>query len=290
MDSWALCGTRWTLLLYNITSPADTKSEGRSLLAVNHFLAYMHSLILNTMNLAAIFQCSNQYNATAEVARRFRDVYPAAPFLMINDGGEAAMRTVATLFHAEYAPCSKTSCSDEEFSFSDPYLATRYIERIFAAMPAEDCYALLLENDTWVCAQVPLTDLRYDFSGGHSGLMLCSELRGVVQTYRPDLTSKRKLTYANSSGSFLRSSFINTMRTPSDARWKRNVEELFRVKTPITSGELISCLTFMAGGTVGPYAGYYEPTFFRYVIRKKIGYTGGIRIIGKEKSLFEKKE
>jgi hypothetical protein len=45
----------------------------------------------------------------------------------------------------------------------------------------------------------------------------------------------------------------------------------------------------MAGGTVGPYPGYYEPTFLRYVIRKKIGYNGGIRIIGKEKSLFEQK-
>ena len=250
----------------------------------------MHSVILNAMNLAAIFQCSNQYNAAAEVARRFREAYPATPFLMISDGGDRMIKTIADLFHAEYAPCSKTSCSDEEFSFSDPFLATRYIERLFSGMPGEECYVLLLENDIWVCGQVPLTDLRYDFSGGHSGLVLCSELRDVVQKYRPDLTNKRKLTFANSGGSFLRSSFINTMRTPSDARWKRKVEELFCVKTPITSGELISCLTYMAGGSVGPYAGYYEPSFFRYMVRKKIGYTAGIRIIGKEKSLIEKKE
>jgi len=254
------------------------------------FLAYMCTSIINKMNLAAIFQCSNQYRAATEVSRRFRETYPSAPFLIINDGGDPVMNSVSSLFHAEYAPCSKTSCSEEDFVFSDPYLATRYIERLFSGMPGEDCFVLLLENDTWVCGQVPLTDLRYDFSGGHSGLVLSSELRDVVRKYRPDLVNKNKLVFANSSGAFLKSSFINTMRAPSDARWKRRVDDLFCVKTPITSGELLSCLTYMAGGTVGPYPGYYEPTFYRYVIRKKLGYVGGIRVIGKERSLFEKKQ
>jgi hypothetical protein len=245
--------------------------------------------ILKKMNLAAIFQCSNQYKAATEVCKRFREIYPAVPFLIINDGGDPVMGSVSPLFHAEYAPCSKTSCCDEDLKFSDPYLATSYVERLFAGMPEEEGFVLLLENDTWVCGQVPLTDLKYDMSGGRSGLVLCSELRDVVRKYRPDLAKKNKLVFANSGGAFLKSFFINAMRTPNDIRWKRRVGDLFRVKTPITSGELLSCLTYMAGGTVGPYPGYYEPTFLRYVIRKKIGYNGGIRIIGKEKSLFEQK-
>ena len=253
------------------------------------FLAYMWERILNKMNLAAIFQCSNQYRAAVEVCRRFRDIYPSAPFLIINDGGDAVMMSMSSLFHAEYAPCSKTSCSDKDFAFSDPYLATKYVERIFAGMPGEDSFVLLLEKDTWVCGQVLLTDLKYDLSGGHSGLVLCDELRDVVRKYRHDLAKKKKLAFVNTGGAFLKSLFINEMRTPNDIRWKKRVIDLFRVKTPITSGELLTCLTYMEGGTVGPYPGYYEPTFMRYVIRKKIGYSGVIRVVGKEKSLFEKR-
>jgi hypothetical protein len=239
------------------------------------------------MDLAVIYQCGNQYESTVEVARKFREHYPSVPMLMINDGGDAILKSVADLYHADYAQCSKTSCDDSGFVFSDAYSANKYVERILAGVPGDDCFVLLLEDDVRIFAQVPLTDLQYDLSGGHSGLYLSPALAGVVKKYRTDLAGRRRICYAYSGGSFMRSSFMNRMR--DGGNWKTYVDELFIAQSRITSSELLSSLVLIAGGTLGPYAGYYEPSFLIYKFKKKFSITSGIKMVGQEKSLFKKK-
>jgi len=238
------------------------------------------------MDLAAVYQCRNQYEATSEVLTRFRHHYPSVPVLMINDGGDVIMKCISDMYHTEYAPCSKTSCDELEFIFSDPHSAIQYVERILSGIPGDDCFVLLLEDDVWIRAQVPLTDLHYDFSGGHAGLYLSKDLADVVKAGRKGFERTKHILFAYSGGGFLKSSFMNTVRDSS--KWKQYVDALFLVQSRISSGELLSCLVLMAGGTVGPYAGYYEPWFLTYKIKKKIGWDGGVRILGKEKSLIKK--
>ena len=237
------------------------------------------------MEVSAVYLCYKQESAGVQVLTRFREYYPLTPLLVINDGGVDTFKTISMLFHAEYVPCSRTSCSESGVQFANSYTAIKFVERMIAATSDDDRFTLLLEDDVWIYGQVPLTDLKYDMSGGCNGTFLSLDLVSEVKKRQPDI-KKAKLPYSDTAGAFLRSSFIKNMCLKG-REWKTAVHDLLLAQSPISSGELLSCLVYIFNGTVGPYRGYYEPSFFSFKAKKKFGVMGGVKILAKERSLFQ---
>ena len=238
------------------------------------------------MELSAIYNCGRQDDAAVvEVLARFRQHYPMTRLMLINDGGSNILESYAKLFHCEYSLCSRVSSVDSGFQLSEACSAVTYMERILNCIPEDDCWVLLLEDDTWVCDQVPLTDLKYDMCGRSARtLPVCLTL--AIQQKFPTFPLKR-VECADSGGAFLRGSFMRKMR--ENNVWRRNVAIMFSMMEPISSSHLLSVLVYMDGGTIGPYKGYGEPSFLFYKLYSILGKQETVfKILGKQKKKFWK--
>lgn len=236
------------------------------------------------MDLVAIYHCGMQTDAAlAEVLSRFRAKYPACQLKMLNDGGDDLLMSFAKMFHCEYVQCCRVSSHPYLIELASRYDAVKYVERLMAAIPDHDCWVLLLEDDVWIYNQVILNELKYDMCGGYGDTKMPRSVVDAIGQHRDGFPIKN-VKYVKSSGAFLRASFMRGMRSN---KWRKYVETIFDCERSVTSGQLLSALVYMKGGTVGPYSGYFEPSFLSY---KCLAILGKVetrcKVVGNERKKF----
>lgn len=233
--------------------------------------------------LSAYYQCYKQPRAVDEVLKSFRRFYPFSEVIMVNDGGDPALiQDIAAHYNAKfwYSP-QRTSDRNDSMFFSSYLAAHTYIARIIDASANCD-WLLLLEDDVWILGHIPFHQFRHVLNGGHPAMILDSVL---VKTFAPPNTTETGLQswqYAGNGGTVLRCSFYRDLNL--HPRWNTTVSALIDAKPTIASDELLSSVTYAAGGTIGAFEAYAEPSFVTFFYRLL---AGDIAVLHQAKYLYD---
>lgn len=234
-----------------------------------------------TNRITAFYQCYKQPRAVEEVLRNFRQVYPFSEIIMVNDGGEPALlHGIAEHYNAKfwYSP-HRTSDRNDSMFFSTYKSAHAYIARILDATANCD-WLVLLEDDVWILGQIPFHKFRAVINGGHPSMILDSGLVNILVSH--NATGSEYWQYAGNGGTVLRCSFYRDMKNKS--AWNASIHELLAAKPVIASDELLSSITYAAGGSVAAFESYAEPTFVSFLYRLL---TGQISVLHQAKYLYD---
>ena len=240
------------------------------------------ALPLNTphQTLSAYYQCHANPRAVHEVLKNFRHIYPSSKITMINDGGNPSLKLVAKYYGAQYSYSNQTSSHKHSMFFSSETTASAYVSRILHASTHCD-WLLLLEDDVWVLDKIPLHTFHHALNGGHTGMILDDILTKVIQNMtNPALHAP--LQYAGNGGTILRCSFFRDIQRMGV--WREGVAALLHAKPEIASDELLSSITYLAGGSIGTFKGYMEPKFAWFLYSYL---TGDISVLHQAKFLYE---
>jgi hypothetical protein len=225
-------------------------------------------------NLTAYYQCKQHIRAAREVLKNFRKLYPKAELVMVNDGGDVRLQSLAEEFGARYEYSNKTSNRDNGMYFSSSDKAAVYFSRILNASSHCD-WLLLLEDDVWVLNMLPLHSLKHPLNGGYKGMVLNHAFAQVI--------NHSQFQYAGNGGSLLKCQFFRDIE--ANGGWRKNLDDILHAKgEEVASDELLSVLTYMHGGSVGTYPGYSEPGFFWFLYD---WFTNKITVLHQAKYLYE---
>lgn len=244
----------------------------------DNYMAHAHS-----NKLSAYYQCYKQPRAVDEVLKSFRRFYPFSEVIMVNDGGDPeTLKDIAAHYNARfwYSP-QHTSATNDSMYFSSYLAAHTYITRIMDASTNCD-WLLLLEDDVWILGHIPFHQFRHALNGGHPAMILDSVL---VKTFaQPNATGDAlpNLQYAGNGGTVLRCSFYRDLRARST--WNNTVLALLDAKPTIASDELLSSVTYAAGGTIGAFEAYAETSFLTLFYRLL---TGDVAVLHQAKYLYD---
>ena len=236
--------------------------------------------------LSAYYQCYSNPRAVEEVLKNFRHFYPSSEIIMVNDGGDLSLKTLAKYYNAKYSYSNRTSDRKSSMFFSSDIVAFTYFSRILDA--SADCdWLLLLEDDVWVLDRIPLHTFHHTLNGGHSEMILDDILAEVIwnsktNTTKPANHPDEPLQYAGNGGTIMRCSFFRDIKRM--AIWKEDIAAILRAKPVLASDELISSITYLAGGSIGTFRGYMEPKFFWFLYSFL---TGDISVLHQAKFLYQ---
>jgi hypothetical protein len=232
-----------------------------------------------TEKLSAYYQCYNHIIAAEEVLKRFRSFYPFEEIRMLNDAGDQRLSLLAMKYHTHYTYANRTSIQDHGMYFTSWQKGAVYVKRIIEASEACD-WLILLEDDVWVLSGIPLHKLHFDINGAYSRLLLPDCLVRAIRAMNPGI--QQRLQYAGNGGSLLRCSFFRNLSTKN---WTQALPSIFRARDDyIASDEMISSLTYVFGGSIGPYPSFSEPTFFTFLFSYM---TGAISVLHEAKFLYD---
>jgi len=234
----------------------------------------------HTQNLSAYYQCFDRTRAAEEVLKRFRSFYPYSEIIMVNDGGNKALSFLAMEYSAKYLYSDRTSSEDHGMYFSSWKKGAVYIERIIQA--SKNCdWLILLEDDVWLLSNIPLQTMCFDINGAHSWLLLPECLMDVVRARNPSLQKSGRMQYAGNGGSVLRCSFFNGL---NNVNWKQDLPSLFIARDGyLASDEMLSSLTYIYGGSIGPYYSFCQPNYLTFLFKYM---TGSISVLHEVKVLY----
>jgi len=178
----------------------------------------------------AFFQCYDQVPAADKAFASYRSCYPDGKVIMINDGGDEAMKDVAAKYGAEYTYMSNIGICH----WKNP---TEWIERFLDAVQRlESDYFVMQEEDVWHVRPVDHSKLTYDICGTNPDARFPEELvRYTGKTH-----------YAGSGGCFFRTSFFKAL---SKTDWRAHVQNISAEW--LHADIVLSMITYMNGGTIG---------------------------------------
>lgn len=178
----------------------------------------------------AFFQCYNQVHAADKAFESYRKCYPTGKVVMLNDGGDPAMETIAKKYGADYEYKPNIGICH----WKKP---TEWLERFFDAVKRlESDYFVMQEEDVQHRRPVDQTKLVYDICGTNPDARLPPEL--------VDYTGKTH--YSGSGGCFFRTEFFKRL---AETDWRTHVRTI-----PVQwlhADIVLSVLTYVYGGTIG---------------------------------------
>lgn len=178
----------------------------------------------------AFFQCYNQVMAADKAFESYRKCYPDGKVIMLNDGGDEAMKDVAAKHGAEYTRMPNIGICH----WKSP---TEWVERFLGAVQKlESDYFVMQEEDVWHVRPVDHSKLVYDICGTNPDAKLPEQLvKYTGQTH-----------YAGSGGCFFRTSFFQRL---AETNWRTHLQNI--PAQWLHADIVLSVLTYMNGGTIG---------------------------------------
>jgi hypothetical protein len=204
-------------------------------------------------SLAAYYQTNGAHpRAMHRTLHMFRQFYPAETISLHNDGGSPKLQSVAYLYGIRNYSVTvlKGSSKKEGMYFTTPQAGADYLDRVSRAAEVAP-WILLLEDDVGLHRPIPIDELKYDINGRCTAPLDI----GLSNYVKPGA----KLCYGGSGGMI-----VNSSRLLSANRTVERVAELINASTRdnIASDELLSITILMNGGTIGPFNGYSEWSWF----------------------------
>ena len=193
--------------------------------------------------------------ATEEVLTRFFQHYPQAPLHFHNDGGPASLKYLAKVYGVlNYTAVGvKESATQHGMYFTSPRNGAAFLQRLASAALDAD-WLLLLEDDVWIQGRVNIGRLKYDINGACLGFYNVGLSRFI--------TGAVGACYGGCGGHIVRSAALLRANITAAA-----VGELFRATfdKSVASDELLSAVIFMSNGTMGPYGGFMNTPWLRWL-------------------------
>jgi hypothetical protein len=178
----------------------------------------------------AFFQCYNQVYAADKAFESYRKCYPTGKVVMLNDGGDPAMETIATKYGADYEYKPNIGICH----WKKP---TEWLERFFDAVKRlESDYFVMQEEDVQHRRPVDQTKLMWDICGTNPDARLPAELA--------EYTGKTH--YSGSGGCFFRTEFFKRL---AETDWRTHVRTI--PAQWLHADIVLSVLTYVYGGTIG---------------------------------------
>jgi hypothetical protein len=235
-------------------------------------------------SVAGFYQCYKQKIAFEHAIRSFRTVYPSSTLHVFNDGGDDTHEEIARDVSARYTYCPKSVDGVVGLLFSSPQTAMLWFERLQVAMTSSsEDFILLIEDDVWVKKPTPIGALQYDICGINPAAeeYCLSKVRHLIYKENPSLEGK-PLPLGGFGGCMLRRSFFKRMF--SDMKLVRNyVDAYYQTDSPKYSDCILSFLTYIYGGTTGPYDGLCETWWTTYNDRVN---ANSIEVLHKYRTLY----
>jgi glycosyltransferase involved in cell wall biosynthesis len=182
------------------------------------------------LTIDAFFQCHSQVRAADKALESYRKCYPEGKVVMINDGGDDAMKDVASKYGAiyEYRP---------NIGICHWKKPTEWLERFFEAIEKlESDYFVMQEEDVFHVRSVDQTKLVHDICGTNPD----ARLPPVLAEYTG------RTHYAGSGGCFFRTAFFKRI---AKTDWPKHVEKI--PAEWLHADVVLSVVTYMNGGTIG---------------------------------------
>ena len=200
------------------------------------------------VDIGAYYQCFKQPKAFIQAIANYRHVYPTQTLVVVSDNGYNYKKYVET-FRGIYTQDTRQSGNDITNALKSAVKARLYLDRFFDAVCLmKDPYFMLLEDDVLVCAQVPLSCIRYDITGcNNSGAVLWPNIvddlrsRGVNVPYGQY--------YGACGGTIFRTAFFRWIRETVDI--DEVLSEYGHLNPNYDSDILLSYITLRFGGSVG---------------------------------------
>lgn len=178
----------------------------------------------------AFFQCYNQVTAADKAFESYRKCYPDGNVIMLNDGGDEAMKEVAFKYGATYGYGSNIGICH----WKKP---TEWLERFFNAIEKlESDYFVMQEEDVWHVRPVDHSKLVWDICGTNPD----ARLPPVLAEYTG------RTHYAGSGGCFFRTAFFKRV---AKTDWRKHIEKI--PAEWLHADIVLSVVTYMNGGTIG---------------------------------------
>lgn len=184
----------------------------------------------------AFFQCYNQVCAADKAFQTYRSCYPNGKVIMINDGGDEAMKDIAIKYgaHYDYRP---------NIGICHWKKPVEWLERFFEGVEKlESDYFVMQEEDVWHVRPIDQTKLVFDICGTNPDALFPDELVEYIQRE----TGKRCTHYSGSGGCFFRTAFFKQL---AKTDWRRHIEHI--PARWLWADVAISFVTCLYGGTIG---------------------------------------
>jgi glycosyltransferase involved in cell wall biosynthesis len=178
----------------------------------------------------AFFQCYNEVTAADKAFESYRKCYPDGNVVMINDGGDEAMKDVAFKYGAIYGYGPNIGICH----WKKP---TEWLERFFDAIEKlESDYFVMQEEDVWHVRPVDHSKLVWDICGTNPD----ARLPPILAEYTG------RTHYAGSGGCFFRTAFFKRV---AKTDWRKHIEKI--PAEWLHADIVLSVVTYMNGGTIG---------------------------------------
>jgi hypothetical protein len=211
-----------------------------------------------THHFGAYYQCYKQPLATEKCLEAFRAAYPDAPLILLSDNG-FDYTALAERFSCIYIHSNENI--GLIFNLSDPtYVqkATKLLDRLRSAFTMIDAtYIMWLEDDVLVKGPVK-SELRYDMNGFCPNLYKPDIISRLSQTYT-QLDPTKPYRWTGHGGSIFRKDAILNALQHDDiihdilTHWWTPYRI---IANRFSQDDILSVLTHLNGGTLGPYDGH----------------------------------
>ena len=184
----------------------------------------------------AFFQCYNQVYAADKAFESYRKCYPTGKVVMINDGGDPAMETIAKKYGAEYTWMPNIGICH----WKKP---TEWLERFFdAVQELKSDYFVMQEEDVQHVRPVDHKKLVFDICGTNPDAMFPP----LITEYIRNETGRVCTNYSASGGCFFRTEFFKRL---AETNWRTHIQHI--PPQWLWADVAISFVTCLYGGTIG---------------------------------------
>ena len=197
--------------------------------------------------------------AVREALRLFRQHYPDARVLVVNDGGDPSLAGVVAPFNVSYHrhPAITTTGHAAGFRVTQGCNSTaacrEFAFRLVEAASGAD-WLLLLEDDVRVLRLLSLHQMRHDINqGGPVGRVFSPAYRKAIERLR-GRPRRKPDTWRGAGGSVFRGSALRALAAEWDDAWLPPLLALNDGMLPVD--KLLTSLIFIRGGTHGSWPGY----------------------------------
>jgi len=171
--------------------------------------------------LGAIGYFHNQLKATYEVLKNFRNFYPLASLIAINDAGHREIAEIAQLFQATYHPYTKNITTGN--NSDDIEVMIEWITRFFTGIEQiQEDYFILLEDDVLILREVDIAQIKGQMFAYNPHALLPEKVTTYLKQFNPAIPANtNRIWYSGCGGTIMQTQFFKDIAKNED--WKAEI-------------------------------------------------------------------